>query len=54
MAGIVIEQHAKKILALTDDAIVLERGRIVLAESSDTLLREPARLERHLGLGAAA
>jgi branched-chain amino acid transport system ATP-binding protein len=54
MAGIVIEQHAKKILALTDDAIVLERGRVVLAESSETLLREPARLERHLGLGAAA
>jgi branched-chain amino acid transport system ATP-binding protein len=54
MAGIVIEQHATKILALTDDAIVLERGRVVLAESSETLRREPARLERHLGLSAAA
>jgi branched-chain amino acid transport system ATP-binding protein len=53
MAGIVIEQHAAKILALTDDAILLERGRIVLAERSDTLQREPARLERHLGLTAS-
>jgi branched-chain amino acid transport system ATP-binding protein len=54
LAAIVIEQHARKILSLTDDAIVLERGRVVLAESSATLLREPERLEHHLGLAAAA
>lgn len=54
LAAIVIEQHARKILALTDRAIVLERGRIVLAEDSAQLLREPALLERHLGLSAAA
>jgi len=54
LAGIVIEQHARKILELTDDAIVLERGRVVLAEASATLLAEPERLEHHLGLAAAA
>jgi branched-chain amino acid transport system ATP-binding protein len=54
LAAIVIEQHARKILELTDDAIVLERGRIVLAERSATLIAEPARLEHHLGLAAAA
>jgi branched-chain amino acid transport system ATP-binding protein len=53
LAAIVIEQHARKILELTDDAIVLERGRVVLAESSAALLAEPARLDHHLGLAAA-
>ena len=53
LAAIVIEQHARKILALTDDAIVLERGRIVLAAPSRELLEHPERLERHLGLAAA-
>lgn len=53
LAAIVIEQHARKILELTDDAIVLERGRIVLAASSKELLADPARLEHHLGLVAA-
>jgi branched-chain amino acid transport system ATP-binding protein len=54
LAAIVIEQHARKILELTDDAIVLERGRVVLAARSATLLAEPQRLEHHLGLAAAA
>jgi branched-chain amino acid transport system ATP-binding protein len=54
LSAIVIEQHARKILELTDDAIVLERGRVVLAERSATLIAEPERLEHHLGLAAAA
>ena len=54
LAAIVIEQHARTILELTDTATVLERGRVVLADDSAALLREPARLERHLGLSAAA
>ncbi|WP_353182633.1 ABC transporter ATP-binding protein [Bosea sp. (in: a-proteobacteria)] len=54
LAAIVIEQHARKILELTDDAIVLERGRVVLAERSAALIAEPERLEHHLGLAAAA
>ncbi len=54
LAGIVIEQHARKILELTDDAVVLERGRVVLNDASPALLADPARLERHLGLAVAA
>jgi branched-chain amino acid transport system ATP-binding protein len=50
LSAIVIEQHARQILALTDHAIVLERGRIVLSADSASLLAHPERLERHLGL----
>ncbi len=51
IAAIVIEQHARKILGLTDDAIILERGRIVHSSDSQTLLTEPDHLERYLGVG---
>ncbi|MFM9974933.1 MAG: ABC transporter ATP-binding protein, partial [Beijerinckiaceae bacterium] len=49
LAAIVIEQHARKILELTDNAIVLERGRVVLSADSASLLADPSRLESHLG-----
>ncbi len=51
IAAIVIEQHARKILGLTDDAVILERGRIVHSSDSQTLLKEPEHLERYLGIG---
>ena len=50
MAGIVVEQHAHKVLPITDRAIVLERGRIVLESSSVALLADGAPLERYLGV----
>ena len=53
LSAIVIEQHARKILEMTDDAIVLERGRIVMAETSASLLAHPEKLEHHLGLSTA-
>jgi branched-chain amino acid transport system ATP-binding protein len=53
LSGIVIEQHAKKILGMTDDAIVLERGRVVLSGHSADLLADSAQLEHYLGLAAA-
>ena len=53
LSAIVIEQHARKILELTDEAIVLERGRVVFAAGSAELLADPSRLERNLGLAAA-
>ncbi len=52
MAGIVVEQHAHKILPITDRAIVLERGRIVFEASSASLLADGAPLERYLGVTA--
>jgi len=50
MAGIVVEQHARKILPITDRAIVLDRGRIVFEASSASLIADGAPLERHLGV----
>ncbi len=45
-AVIVVEQHARLALQLTQEAIVLDRGRIVHRSSSDSLLRDPATLEK--------
>jgi branched-chain amino acid transport system ATP-binding protein len=50
MAGIVVEQHAHKILPITDRAIVLDRGRIVYEADSASLLTDGAPLERYLGV----
>jgi len=54
LAGIVVEQHARKILTLTDDAIVLERGRVAHAAPSRALLADQATLERCLGVAAGS
>jgi len=43
---IVVEQHAKLALSLTNNAIVLERGRVVHRAKSETLLADPATLHR--------
>ena len=48
MAVIVVEQHAKLALALTQQAVVLERGQIVHASSSQSLLDDPQTLTRLL------
>ncbi len=45
-AVIVVEQHARLALQLTQQAIVLDRGRIVHQSSSDALMRDPALLDR--------
>src|SRR5215813_7650515 len=50
MAGIIVEQHAHKILPITDRAIVLDRGRVVFEASSASLLADGAPLERYLGV----
>ena len=45
-AVIVVEQHARLALQLTQQAIVLDRGRVVHRSSSEALLRDPATLEK--------
>jgi branched-chain amino acid transport system ATP-binding protein len=45
-AVIVVEQHALLALQLTEQAIVLDRGRIVHRSSSDELLKDPESLDR--------
>ncbi len=50
LAAVVVEQHAQKILKLTDDSIILDRGSVVHAAPSRDLLDDPAPLELHLGV----
>ena len=50
MSAILVEQNAKKILGVTDHAVILERGAIVHAAESATLLSDRAALETHLGV----
>ncbi len=50
MACIIVEQHAQKILPITERAVVLERGRVVLEAASASLLADPAPLDRYLGV----
>jgi branched-chain amino acid transport system ATP-binding protein len=49
-SAILVEQNAKKILAVTDRAIILERGAVVHSAGSATLAADRAALERHLGV----
>jgi len=48
MSAIIIEQKAKKILPLTDDAVILDRGAIVHQGTSAELLANEAVLGQHL------
>jgi branched-chain amino acid transport system ATP-binding protein len=52
LTGIVVEQHAQKILPITDRALILERGCIAYQGTSAGLLMDPVPLERHLGVTA--
>ena len=45
-AVIVVEQHARLALQLTQQAIVLDRGQVVHRSTSEALLRDPAILDR--------
>lgn len=46
LSVIVVEQHARLALSITKQAIVLDRGRIVHAGSSESLLADGQRLDR--------
>ena len=50
MAAIVVEQHARLALQLTQDALVLDRGKVVHRASSRSLLDDPGTLDRLLGV----
>jgi branched-chain amino acid transport system ATP-binding protein len=52
-AFILVEQHADIALSLTQDALVLERGRVVHSGQSQLLLADHALLERLVGLRLA-
>jgi len=50
MATILVEQHTDIALSLTEDAVVIERGRVVHRARSAELARDPQMAERVLGL----
>jgi branched-chain amino acid transport system ATP-binding protein len=50
LSAIIVEQHAQKILSMTDRAVILDRGTIVHAAASRTLIDDPTPLELHLGV----
>jgi branched-chain amino acid transport system ATP-binding protein len=50
MSAILVEQNAKKILGVTDQAVILERGAVVYTAASAALLADRAALETHLGV----
>lgn len=50
LSVVLVEQQPRKILAVTDDAVVLERGTVVLSAPSAELIADPARLDRFLAV----
>lgn len=49
---LLVEQNAKFALRLADRAYVLNDGRIALATTTETLLRDEALQQEHLGVSA--
>jgi branched-chain amino acid transport system ATP-binding protein len=54
MSAIVVEQKARQILRMTDEALILDRGVVVHASTSAALLADETALERHLGVADKA
>jgi branched-chain amino acid transport system ATP-binding protein len=54
VSAIVVEQHAQKILNVTDRAIILERGMIVHAAESRALKADLSTLDHYLGVAKKA
>ncbi len=52
-AVLLIEQHAAVALGLTQEAIIIERGRIAHRARSADLLKDAATLDRYIGLKLA-
>ena len=52
LSAIIVEQHPQMILAISDEAIVLEKGTIVHRESASTLAKNQQTLDRFLGVSS--
>jgi branched-chain amino acid transport system ATP-binding protein len=50
LAAIIVEQHPQAILAISDQAVVLDHGTIVHSDSAAALRAQPQVLERLLGV----
>ena len=47
LSTIIVEQYARKILKITDQALVPDRGTIVLSCASQDVLDDPSILDKH-------
>ena len=52
MSAIVVEQNPMRILAITDRAVILERGTVVHEAASGELAKDEATLDRYLTVAA--
>jgi branched-chain amino acid transport system ATP-binding protein len=50
LSMLIVEQHAQRILGLTHQAIILERGRVVWQGASQALASDFKVLETYLGV----
>ena len=50
LAAIIVEQHPQAILAISDQAVVLDHGSVVHADSAAALRTQPEVLDRLLGV----
>jgi len=50
LAAIIVEQHPQAILAISDSAVVLDRGTVVHAGTAQELREQPELLDRLLGV----
>jgi branched-chain amino acid transport system ATP-binding protein len=50
LSAIIVEQNARKVLGMTDRALILERGSAVWSGDSAALLGNPQVLDAHLGV----
>jgi branched-chain amino acid transport system ATP-binding protein len=50
LSAIIVEQHARKLLTMTDEAIIMERGSIIWSGTSASLAADNTTLEAHLGV----
>ena len=50
LSMLIVEQHAQRLLGITHQALILERGRVVWRGESVALASDTATLETHLGV----
>ena len=50
LAPIIVEQHPQAILAISDHAVVLDRGTVVHSGTARELRSDPALVDRLLGV----
>lgn len=53
LSAIIVEQHPQAILAISDSAVVLDRGTVVHAGTAQKLRDQPGLLDRLLGVARA-